>query len=227
MLRTPTFSPPDLTYQREGGKERSELQQALIRTCYHVMRSEDKQDLARIVQRYYLTRMYSAHSAYVEEYRGKGLALQRARQRVNEHLCHVFTKERGMALSIQTVKNHLKEGRHWYEILHTRETQNLGNGLLLLLPVQGYQDISRKTGDSIWQFLVPRIPSISPRLCQMALALEPLGKCLQVKGVGHVDVPLIGFEMSELSTSTIFRVLSLMIVFHHIPIWILGMLYAP
>ena len=61
MLRTPTFSLPDLTYEREGGKERSELQQALIRTCYRVMRSEDKQDLARIVQRYYLTRMYGAH----------------------------------------------------------------------------------------------------------------------------------------------------------------------
>jgi len=188
---------PDITHAQDTGRPRSVLQQALIRSYYRVVRADYTQDVCVIAQRFYLVRMHNSHTAYVEEYRRKGMALQKAQERVNQHLYQVFNDELGTAVSLQTIRNHIKDSRHWAEILHTRQTAAFGYGLLLLLPVRGFSDLARKTANSVWQFLVPRIPSISRRIVEVAQALDPIAKAIHTKGIGNVDVPLIGYELHE------------------------------
>jgi len=188
---------PDITDAQDTGRPRSVLQQALIRSYYRVVRADYTQDVCVIAQRFYLVRMCKSHIAYVEEYRRKGMALQTAQERVNQHLYQVFNDELSTAVSLQTIKNHLKDGRHWAEILHTRQTAAFGYGLLLLLPVRGFSDLARKTANSVWQFLLPRIPSISRRIVEVAQALDPIAKAIHNKGIGNVDVPLIGYELHQ------------------------------
>jgi len=196
-VRKNEASIPDITHAQDTGRPRSVLQQALIRSYFRVVRADYTQDVCVIAQRFYLVRMYKSHTDYVEEYRRKGMARQKAQECVNQHLYNVFNDELGTVVSIQTIKNHLKDGRHWAEILHTRQTAAFGYGLLLLLPIRGFSDLARKTAKSVWQFLLPRIPSISRRIVELAQALDPIAKAIHTKGIGNVDVPFIGYELHE------------------------------
>ena len=194
-LRDATSGMANANYVRNVSVERSALQANLIRTYYKVIRSENTQDITHITHRFHLINLYDSHTIYVDEYRGKGMALQVARQRVNEKLFEIFNAELSMTISHQMICHHLKEGRHWYEILHNRETAAFGHGLVVLLPVRNCVTLPRKTGDSIWQFIFTQITSISYRLVELAQALQPIGKALQSKGIGKVHVPLIGYEL--------------------------------
>jgi len=91
--------------------------------------------------------------------------------------------------------NHLKEGRHWLELLNTPSIKPYGYGLLLLLPVDGYAHFARKTSDSVWNFFLQNIPNISRRVTDLALALQPLAESLQSQGMGNVDSPMLGYEL--------------------------------
>jgi len=78
-LRTDATSLPNLSYTKSTGLLRSPLQQALIHHYHKVMRAGNTEDLVRIRQRFHLTNLARSHSAYVQEYRTKGIAPQTAR----------------------------------------------------------------------------------------------------------------------------------------------------
>ncbi|KAG0128156.1 hypothetical protein HOY82DRAFT_541496 [Tuber indicum] len=196
-LRYATVSLPDLDYSITAGQKRTPLQQDLIHDYHKVVRSVTIQDVSCVTQRLVLAQLYRSHGAYVTEYRNKGYVLQTARQRVNTMLFNIFNKELGTRVSLQTINNHVKEGRHWSELLEGSFTKGYGYGLLLLLPVRGYSEIARKTADPVWSFLVHHFHTISPRICKLAKALDPIARSIETRGIGYVNVPLIGYELRE------------------------------
>ncbi|RPA89514.1 hypothetical protein L873DRAFT_1849265 [Choiromyces venosus 120613-1] len=186
---------PAVNNSRYSGIKGSQLHIDLVCKYNKVIRSTSTKDISCVTQRFYLANLFKSHGAYVEEFRKQGIATQTACQKVNHLLYDVFNSELGTIVSQQMINNHVKEGWHWYEVLHTQETQHFGEGLLLLLPARGYTDIARKTADSVWTFLLPEICNISPRIIDLAITLQPIAKALQTKGTGHVDVALLGYEL--------------------------------
>jgi len=77
------------------------------------------------------------------------MTTQTARQRVNQLLLDIFRIEFRMPITQQVITNHLKEGCHWFEIANSRRTKHFADELLLLLPVDGYADVARKTSNSV------------------------------------------------------------------------------
>ena len=196
-LRTTRTNLPNLTFVRNSGLPRSQLQQTLIRDYHKVMHSENTKDIVHITQRFHLMNLYRSHSAYLEDYRSRGMTTQTARQRVNQLLLDIFRKEFRMPISQQVITNHLKEGRHWFEIANSSRMKHFAYGLLLVLPVDGYTDVARKTSDSVWHFLFQQLSRISYRTVELATAFQPIAKSLQLRGVGNVDAPLSGYELRE------------------------------
>ncbi|RPA95434.1 hypothetical protein L873DRAFT_1931656 [Choiromyces venosus 120613-1] len=186
---------PTVNNSRHSGIEGSQLHIDLVHKYHKVIRSMSTKDISCLTQCFHLANLFKSHRAYVEEFRKQGIATQTVRQKVTHLLYDVFNTELGTIVSQQMINNHVKEGQHWYEVLHTRETQHFGDGLLLLLPARGYADIARKTADSVWTFLLPLICNISPRIINLAITLQAIAKALQTKGTGHVDVALLGYEL--------------------------------
>jgi len=196
-LRTTRTNLLSLMFPRNARLPRSQLQQTLIRDYHKVMYCENTKDIVHITQRFQLMSRYRSHSAYVEEYRSRGMTTQTARQHVNQLLLDIFRKEFRMPIIQQVITNHWKEGRHLFEIANSRRTKHVADGLLLLLPVDGYADVARKTSDSVWHFLFQHLPRISYRTVELATALQPVAKSLQLRGVANVDAPLSGHEIRE------------------------------
>ncbi|RPA91809.1 hypothetical protein L873DRAFT_1848079 [Choiromyces venosus 120613-1] len=195
LLRTNQSMMPTVNNSRHSGIAGSQLHIDLVRKYHKVIRSMSTKDISCLTQCFYLVNLFKSHEAYVEEFHKQGIATQTAHQKVNYLLYDVFNSELGTIVSQQMINNHVKEGWHWYEVLHIRETQHFGDGLLLLLPARGYADIARKTADSVWTFLLPQICNISPRIINLAITLQPIAKALQTKGTGHVDVALLRYEL--------------------------------
>jgi len=187
---------PNISYMKSSGLARSQLQQDLIQNYHHVLRSESKEDIQLILQRFNLIKLYTSHCAYVEQYRSQGNKIQTARQKVNKLLFKIFNDELRTPVSQQTITNHVKEGRHWYDILSSRETHDFGYGLVLVLPVRGYADIVRKTADPIWAFIMTRLSRISHRMVRLATSMQPLGKAIESRVMDRiVHTPMLGYEL--------------------------------
>jgi len=163
------------------------------------MRAGNTEDLVCIRQRFHLTNLARSHSAYVQEYRTKGIAPQTARGRVNQLLLDIFKKDLNNPVSQQTVRNHMKEARHWLEVVECKHMENYSQGLLLLLPVRSFADLALKTCDGAWTFLFQHLPNIAPRTIELARALEPIAEVFQIRGVGKVDSPLLAYELRSLT----------------------------
>ena len=194
-LRTSATSLPSLSHKKTTGVARSPLQQALIHDYHKVLRAGNTEDLVRVRQRFHLTSLARSHSAYVQEYRTKGMSTQTARQHINQFLLDMFTKDLNTPISQQTVRNHMKEARHWQEVLDSKQMQRYSQGLLLLLPVKEFSDLALKTCDSAWLFLFENLANISPRTVQLAEALQPIAENFQSRGVGNVNCPLLSYEL--------------------------------
>jgi hypothetical protein len=194
-LRSSRRRIPSSVRYNEKGIERSESQEELIRAYHAVIRSETSEDLNTITQRLALVALYTEHISYSEEFRGNGKSRQQRQQDVNRTLHKIFNRELDTRVSIQMIKNHVKEGRHWYEMLNMQETRHFGYGLLLLLPARGYKNICRTTSEPVWLFLLQQIPNMSQRIIDLAKALQPVGKAIMSQGSGSVVVPLLGYEI--------------------------------
>ncbi|KAG0122506.1 hypothetical protein HOY82DRAFT_544394 [Tuber indicum] len=194
-LRTNSRGTPTSVFITSAGVNRSPAQEELIHTYHKVIRYASTQDTSIIVQRFALAMLYDSHCTYVTQFRTKVHSWQEARQRVNELLYNVFNNELDTMVSQQTITNHVKEGRHWYQLIHGSATKEFGRSLILFLPIQGYTDIVRKTTDGVWEFLLKLLPRMSIRIIQLATALQPIAKEIETNGVGHVTAPLLGYEL--------------------------------
>ncbi|KAG0125030.1 hypothetical protein HOY82DRAFT_617261 [Tuber indicum] len=194
-LRTSQSTMGHLGESQLTGRPRSQFQQELIRDYHKVVRSLNNQDISSIMQRFHLADLYRSHGAYVDQFSQSGLVPQTARQRVNRILLDVFNNELNIKVNLQTITNQLKEGRHWNELMHSRETYYFGSGMILLLPVLDYAVIVRKTADPIWSFLIQHLLDLSIRTINLAIALQPIAHGIHRKGIGKVDVPLLGYEL--------------------------------
>jgi len=193
---------PNISYVKSSGLTRSHLQQDLIQNYHQVLQSESKEDVDTIRQRFQLTKLYTSHCAYVEQYRTQGNKIQTARHKVNQLLFRIFNQELRRPVSQQTIGNHVKEGRHWYELLNSKETKSFGHGLILILPLRGYANIVRQTADAVWAFIINHLFSMSPRLVRLAISMQPIAKAAlefdQVTdAVAHNthQAPMIGYEL--------------------------------
>ncbi|KAG0122988.1 hypothetical protein HOY82DRAFT_619707 [Tuber indicum] len=194
-LRTNSRGTPTSVFITSAGLNRSPAQEGLIHSYHKVIRYASTQDTSIIVQRFALAMLYDSHCKYVVQFRTKVHSWQEARQRVNELLYNVFNNELDTMVSQQTITNHVKEGRHWYQLIHGSATKEFGRGLILFLPIQGYTDIVRKTTDGVWEFLLKLLPRMSKRIIELATALQPIAKEIETNGLGHVVAPLLGYEL--------------------------------
>ncbi|KAG0123311.1 hypothetical protein HOY82DRAFT_544267 [Tuber indicum] len=171
-------------------------QQELIRTYSKIIRLENLEDLTLINRRVWLITLYESHTSYSDMIRGSGKTLQQRQQQVNKFIHHIFNSEMKIEVTMQTIKNHVKEGRHLHEMLFAAETRTFGYGLLFLLPVHGYKEIARKTSHPVWSFLIQQIPRMSRRVTELAKAFDPIMKAIQQQGTSSVMVSLLGYELT-------------------------------
>ncbi|KAG0126663.1 hypothetical protein HOY82DRAFT_542425 [Tuber indicum] len=95
-----------------------------------------------------------------------------------------------------TIKNHNKEGCHWYEMRNLAETRSFGYGLLLLLPVHLYQDLARKTSNLVRSFLLHQIPRMIWCVTDPAHAFQLIIKAIQSEGNVSDSVSLLGYQLT-------------------------------
>ncbi|KAG0123176.1 hypothetical protein HOY82DRAFT_544320 [Tuber indicum] len=194
-IRTRERRTPFAITRRANGTERMVEQQELIRTYTQVVRLENVENLTLINQRLWLVALYENHTSYSEMIRGSGKTLQQRQHQVNKFIYQILNSELKIKVTMQTIKNHIKEGRHWCEMLHAAETRSFGYGLLLLLPVHGYKDVARKTSNPVWSFLLHQIPRMSRRVIDLAKAFHPIMKAIPSEGNGSVTISLLGYEL--------------------------------
>ncbi|KAG0127685.1 hypothetical protein HOY82DRAFT_613197 [Tuber indicum] len=128
---------------RANGTERTLEQQELIRAYNKIIRLENLENLTLINKRLWLVALYENHTSYSEKIRGSGKTLQQRQQQVNKLIYQIFNREMKIQVTMQTIKNPIKEGRHWHEMLFGKETRSFGYGLLFLLPVHAFHPIMK------------------------------------------------------------------------------------
>ncbi|KAG0127038.1 hypothetical protein HOY82DRAFT_542193 [Tuber indicum] len=180
---------------RANGTERTLEQQELIRAYNKIIRLENLENLNLINKRLWLVALYENHTSYSEKICGSGKMLQQRQQQVNQFIYQIFNREIMIQVTMQTIKNHIKEGRHWHEVLFGKETRSFGYGLLFLLPVHGYKDLARKTSNPVWTFLLQQIPPMSRRITDLAKAFHPIMKATDSQVSASVTVSLLGYEL--------------------------------
>ncbi|KAG0128158.1 hypothetical protein HOY82DRAFT_541498 [Tuber indicum] len=195
-IRTSERRTPHIATYRPNGTERTVQQQELIRTYTKIIRLENLEDLTLINRRVWLITLYESHTSYSDMICGSGKTLQQRLQQVNKFIHHIFNSEMKIEVTMQTIKNHVKEGRHWHEMLFVAETRTFGYGLLFLLPVHGYKELARKTSHPVWSFLIQQIPRMSRRVTELAKAFDPIMKAIQQQGTSSVMVSLLGYELT-------------------------------
>ncbi|KAG0128058.1 hypothetical protein HOY82DRAFT_541601 [Tuber indicum] len=108
---------------RANGTERTLEQEELIRSYNKIIRLENLENLTLINKRLWLVALYENHTSYSERIRGSGKTLQQRQQQVNQFIYQIFNREMMIQVTMQTIKNHIKEGRHWHEVLFSKETR--------------------------------------------------------------------------------------------------------
>ncbi|KAG0123703.1 hypothetical protein HOY82DRAFT_618876 [Tuber indicum] len=195
-LRTNSNAMSNIHYEGTTGKVQSRLQENVIRDYYRLHRSCTNHDIGRIVQRFHLAHLFHSHSAYVQHFHdSKRLPWQTTRRDVNIILVQAFTEELHIPVSVQTIRDQVKEGRHWNELLTSPVTRNMGNRLLLLLPTDDFSGIVRKTADPVWTFLVSQLSNICPKMLRLAQALSAIAAAIKTQGIGFITHPLLGYEL--------------------------------
>ncbi|KAG0131792.1 hypothetical protein HOY82DRAFT_539192 [Tuber indicum] len=195
-LRMNSNAMSNIHYERTTGKVRSRLQENVIRDYYRLHRSCTNHDIGSIVQRFHLANLFHSHSAYVQHFHdSKRLPWQTARRDVNIILVQAFTEELHIPVSVHTIRDQVKDGRHWNELLTSPVKRKMGNGLLLLLPTDDFSGIVRKTADPVWTFLVSQLSNICPKMLQLAQALSAIAAAIKTQGIGFITHPLLGYEL--------------------------------